>query len=94
MATAAMAMLTSCCPEKFEVLWWKAVGKGVFWREDITCSEQKWPPHAAHKDFPWSICPWMRSYELFVPLKAKQIFLGQHGSMLHTILDFWMLSSL
>lgn len=34
MANAAMAMLTPCCPEKFEVLWWKVVGNGDGWERN------------------------------------------------------------
>lgn len=72
MATAALAMLTPPCPQKF---WWKAAGNGVFWRQDITCSDRGVHSMLHTRIYlPWPIRPWMRPCELFVPLKAKQIF--------------------
>lgn len=73
MTTAALAMLTSPCPQKFELYWWKAAGNGEFWRQDTTCSDRVVHSVLHTKTYlPWPIWPW----ELFVPLKAKQTFFG------------------
>lgn len=70
--TAALALLTPSCTRKFKLVWWKAAGNGVFWRQDITWSDRGVHPVLHTRTYLlWPICPWMRPCELFVLLKTR-----------------------